>query len=515
MSINLKRIGQFTKMQDVLRLSLISLVFACSTLCSKGDEAVLSVDNLAKIIAASESQLRNLTVTARQTQMFWDESMGQWKDAGDANLTMWLDGKPDSKMRIDFQHRRSRWINGAKPFFTDSCVITYNGQVGQVLERVPDKVLLEHKNVCPRGRITGDRPNMSVADCGSGWLASLYGVEEGRKMRLSELIELIKGMTNSAGFSIVSTNYIFSTNYNGIACVQLTLKEYPVRTGRIQDSSCNTQGWGLAQARTDWFLDPSRNYALLGYKIVMPCSGSSHECVVGELIEPAPGVFYPKKAAFYAVGRDGKPKSLITYEGLNIVANDPNFSDDIFSMQWPTGAMVRDEVFGTTFKISLPFGEETDRFDSQISAKQKTVNLTDGRVFAAEVVANDGHRLQFRANGWNYNLPAYMIATNTLVEPVKVQRVEITKDSIVTPEGKLTSFQELMTFLDKRASRSYPVILVLADGASSWSETRRQEFGRAYGDMHSRPNVGVEGPWPEKWLPGGLPGDPGRKPPKK
>ena len=103
-----------------------------------------------------------------------------------------------------------------------------------------------------------------------------------------------------------------------------------------------------------------------------------------------------------------------------------------------------------------------------------------------------------------------MMATGTVSEPVKIQRVEITKDSIVTPEGKLTSFQELMTFLNRRATRSSPVILVLPDGVS-WSEKRLQEFGKTYGEIYGRPNVGIEGAWPEKCLPGA----PGRELPKK
>lgn len=226
----------------------------------------------------------------------------------------------------------------------------------------------------PRGRITADRPNMDVADCGSGWIASLYGVGEARKMKI-HFSELIKSMatnknacltitsTNyitspyyivSTNNHIVSTNYIFSTKYNGLACNQVTLEEYG---GKI---------------RTDWFLAPSRNYALLGWKMDMP--GSSHECVVEELIEPAPGVFYPKKAAFYVVGRNGKPSSLITYEGVSIVANDPNFSNDIFTIQWPTGTILRDEVLGTTFEISPPAGELATNLDSQVSGAKKAVS---------------------------------------------------------------------------------------------------------------------------------------------
>jgi len=363
----------FAKMQCVLRLLLISLVFAGLTLCSRGDDAVPSVASLVNILAASESQLRNLKVTGQYEQMRWDASSGQWTNTGDASLTVWLDGTPGGKMRIDYQHKRLLWTDGAKPFFEESYIQTYNGKTAQRLQRHPDAVLKEHPRACPRGTIEGERPHMSVADSGSGWIASLYGVEEERKMRFSERI---RSMTNSTGFAIVSTNYmaspyytvstncvvstnyIFSANYNGLACIQVTVEEYG------------------GQIRTVWFLDPSRSYALLGCKIVMPVSSS--EFVVEELIEPAPGVFYPKKVAFY-VSRDGKPRSLLTYKGESIVANAPNFSNDIFEIQWPINSMVYDKIHDTQFRItpSLESGKEPVREYYPRGATQKIKGTTN------------------------------------------------------------------------------------------------------------------------------------------
>ena len=109
-------------------------------------------------------------------------------------------------------------------------------------------------------------------------------------------------------------------------------------------------------------------------------SGFSYECVVGELIEPAPGVFYPKKAAFYVVGRDGKPKSLLTYKGESIVANDPNFSNDIFEMQWPINSMVYDKIHETQFRIMPPLesGKEPVRVYYPRGATQKVVTPQGG-----------------------------------------------------------------------------------------------------------------------------------------
>jgi hypothetical protein len=44
------------------------------------------------------------------------------------------------------------------------------------------------------------------------------------------------------------------------------------------------------------------------------------------------------------------------------------------------------------------------------------------------------------------------------------------------------------------------VILVLPD-VMSWPEARRREFGNAYGEVHGRPDVGLEAPWPDRWMP--------------
>ncbi|HPC18667.1 MAG TPA: hypothetical protein PL039_00555 [Kiritimatiellia bacterium] len=131
---------------------------------------------------------------------------------------------------------------------------------------------------------------------------------------------------------------------------------------------------------------------------------------------------------------------------------------------------------------------------------KSTIRLIDGRSFTPERVENDGQRLQFQARGWSYNLPAGMLAKSTNHPAVKVLRIEITRDAIAGPAGPLTDFQELMQYLDRHAAPASPVILVLPD-VMSWPEARRREFGNAYGEVHGRPDVGLEAPWPDRWMP--------------
>ncbi len=138
--------------------------------------------------------------------------------------------------------------------------------------------------------------------------------------------------------------------------------------------------------------------------------------------------------------------------------------------------------------------------------RQQQVHLIDGRSFQADRIHDDGERLQFAAGGWTYNFPSFFRLGGKPEKAVTITRVEVFSHSIVTPDGQLRDFGKFAEYLDKAASRESPIIVGLVDSIS-WEETRRQEFGKAYGEVHKRPYVGFETYWPKKWLPG----EPGRE----
>ena len=133
--------------------------------------------------------------------------------------------------------------------------------------------------------------------------------------------------------------------------------------------------------------------------------------------------------------------------------------------------------------------------------RTQPVRLVDGRVLQTKSVFISDDRVQFKSEGWEYNLPSYMVSGREPADSIIIQRIEITKDSINAPTAKLSTFVDLVQFLDKTATRTNPVLLVLPD-AVSWTESRRQEFGKVFGEISQRPDVGIEGFWPKKWLPG-------------
>ncbi|MCC6581377.1 MAG: hypothetical protein IT440_13150, partial [Phycisphaeraceae bacterium] len=121
-----------------------------------------------------------------------------------------------------------------------------------------------------------------------------------------------------------------------------------------------------------------------------------------------------------------------------------------------------------------------------------TVRLIDGRVLEADDVDQDGGRVRIKGNGWACNYPAYLLITNSTAEPANIQKVKITKDAIVTPQGGLKTFPELSAFLDKNATPSNPIVVSMTD-VPLWSEARRGEANAIFGfGTCVRPDVGIE-----------------------
>jgi hypothetical protein len=100
------------------------------------------------------------------------------------------------------------------------------------------------------------------------------------------------------------------------------------------------------------YFDPSRGYAILFHEEYGVLT------TVDELSEPAPGVFYPRKATCEVRSNTGAPEHKTLYEASAVVANDPNFSDDIFTINWPISTRVEDRINGSQFTVGQTDGPE-------------------------------------------------------------------------------------------------------------------------------------------------------------
>ncbi len=297
---------------------------------AQGNQAV-SFNDLLNGIKKSEKKLLNLRVDGKCLFLEWAAGKQDWQYNGESDVTAWYIGVPGSKVRVDIHKKIFPWVNGAAGFSQRSGTTAYNGRVGQHLtieggpaDKQPFKLL--------EGQITADRP--TVVEFASGWEFSLYGCQDQMKVRMSDYLE--------KSLELVKKQYVVQSSVNPVRfndtdCIELVVQVTSPRGGSQKET---------------WCFDPSRGYAILGYAILFNEETTARQQVtVEKLAEPVPGVYYPVKATSLTKDASGQPKSKTIYETSAVVANDPNFSDDTFTIKWPAGTVVNDKISGTSFTV--------------------------------------------------------------------------------------------------------------------------------------------------------------------
>jgi hypothetical protein len=105
-----------------------------------------------------------------------------------------------------------------------------------------------------------------------------------------------------------------------------------------------------------YWLDPAHGFALRGKKSIAKYEDGHEEIAhfvkVTKLKETAPGIWWPMEVV--SVSRpyeDGKPWRRYVYRASNVVANDPNFDESIFTVPFPDGYSIDDQVTGRKYVV--------------------------------------------------------------------------------------------------------------------------------------------------------------------
>jgi hypothetical protein len=291
---------------------------------------------LAKGIAESEKKLLNLRVDGRSRSELWDATESGWKYAGEMEVTAWYPGVPGGKVRIEVHKDVAIWIDGAAPFAQESYAIAYNGHISQRLQRSVGTPVQQHQDL--RGKV-GPKRSEEVAggNWASGWAYSLYGFWDRAGKRLSSVFD-------SKDFVLAAQE----AQYEGVKCIQLTAA-------------------GPREHYT-WYLDPARGYAILGYERMTPQSPHAvlSRLVMEQFVQAAPGIYYPSKGFAENFLPDGTPFARSLYEASKVLANDPSFSEEVFTIKWPAGVTILDETTGNIITVEGDENEIKQRIDRQV-----------------------------------------------------------------------------------------------------------------------------------------------------
>ena len=334
-----------------LRTTFCVFILMGTPVHATAEQPQISLYELKEHIMDNENKLLNLRVDGRRHSEEWDNVSNEWKYSGEQEVTAWFINAPGSKFRVDCHKEVGPWTGGTAPFAECIYSKAYNGLAGQ---RLTLKAGDPDSRPFSDGLVRGERPKITAgAAFTSGWELSLYGWGDRNGYRLSDLIESSAKRLTSGGGTLSVQN----ARFNAKQCVQLI----------IDDST-----------RQVFYFDPEHGYALIGYEKSTLDGVITNKVVVEKILEPVPGVYYPGRATRSLFKVSGEPREKAIYEASNVVVNDPSFEEEIFTIKWPPGTRVTDEIANLTFTVATDVDELEHLLDLEVAETVAAVGETEG-----------------------------------------------------------------------------------------------------------------------------------------
>jgi len=350
---SIKRQNVMLRISDShVTLSLQTAVFcillgALAIVEAYGSKSALSVEDVNALIpvieAAERSPFSNLKVDSEA----WAETKTSLSDPNEPwqrtpiyiSCTAWIDGGTEGRARVDVHKQVLRWRDGAAPYGESSYSVGFDGKHGRVVHYTrghSGKTLRKRE-----GKLLTDAPGQ-LRD---SYLGSCTGARFSFPFFFSDE-DKDEGRTFSQLFRA------------SISPAALEAKAFEVAIEEFQGVECIKFGSGEREGglNISYWLDPDRGFALLGHdNISIREDGSewvSKRIRVTKLKEAAPGVWWPMGATSISSPiKPGGPYSRTVYRASNVVANDPNFDESVFTVPFPDGYLIDDKVAGRRYRV--------------------------------------------------------------------------------------------------------------------------------------------------------------------
>jgi hypothetical protein len=309
----------------IFNLAVFStLLNVSSVLGGEDSKSVLSVQELKELapkIESAERKPRNIKIESEawvETKTdFYDPCQTWQKTPIYHSQTVWVDGGPEGKERVDVHKEVNKWINGISPYGEESYSMSYYGQHGRYIQ-------------AKKGEILPDRPNRlghGGYDSGIHWSLPFFN---GEIYKFSKMFELASDPNSEAASELEFT----IEEFEGTECIKIWSRLYDV---------------------TYW-LDLSHGFALRGRKSIAKYPDGHEELIelvkVTKLKEVAPSAWWPME--IISISRPytaGEPWRKYIYRASSVIANDLNYNESIFTPAFPKGYTVEDKITGKTYVV--------------------------------------------------------------------------------------------------------------------------------------------------------------------
>jgi hypothetical protein len=311
-------------MKQLFRFAMFIMLCFVSVCQAENLKTNLSIDKLKELsskIEAAEKKPNNVKVDSEvrveTISDFYDPCQNWQSTPIYSSKTVWFDGGPEGKIRVDVHKQIEKWLNGLAPYGEESFSMSYDGKNGRYVSSKEGEILPNKPARLGNGGY----------DSGISWSLPFF---KGEIYKFSKMFELACDPNSE-----VASELEFSFDeFEGAECIKIRSKLYDV---------------------TYW-LDPSHGFALRGRESITKYPDGHKELVefvkVTELKEIANDVWWPMEISIisrpYAAG---EPWRKYVYHASNVVLDDPNFNDGIFTQIFPKGCKVKDKITGKTYII--------------------------------------------------------------------------------------------------------------------------------------------------------------------
>jgi hypothetical protein len=285
---------------------------------------VPQLKELAIHIKAAEKKLHNIKVCS---ELCVDQSddpnnpLGVWLQTPIyVNSTMWSDGQPEGKIRVDVHKQILKWVKDEKTvsYSERSFSASFDGTTARTIIKKSGEL---GKAVSVRdGVVTSPERPRYFDDIWCRQYTGRYFT-----MRFFKFNE--QGTSFSDLFNLAEDSNSLVTTYldfnweklSGIECIKISFKK-----------SIN-QNWSKR-----WWLDPARGFAILRYENVRTLEDKTETyrslMEIQELKEVTKGVWWPIKATSVNEPlRPGEPYMRMRYHASEVLANNSNIDENIYA----------------------------------------------------------------------------------------------------------------------------------------------------------------------------------------
>lgn len=298
---------------------------------------------LAVIIQAVEKGLSNIKIESEAWEEHSTSASGPWQRtpiywsstawfSGDWSSRRWnadqhtFETHIQGKARVDVHKRVLEWQEGLAPYGESSYSVGFDGRYGRMARHT-----VGHSGKTrpvKEGKLLSEAPRSLEIIAFTGTRFSLQFCES-EIYKFSKMFELASDPNSKVAEEIKFAR----EEFEGTECIKISSKFGNLR----------------------YWLDPSRGFALRGKKSIDIFEDGHEELVefkkVSKLKEVAPGIWWPMEASIVSRPATGKPWRRFVYRASNVVANDPNFDESIFTVPFPDGYLIDDKVAGKKYRV--------------------------------------------------------------------------------------------------------------------------------------------------------------------